>query len=58
MREAFDAFGIGRDAILMGNGFGGTVALAFALAYPERAGRLVLADVAPGFPPKASKPSA
>ena len=52
VRDAFDAFGISRDAILMGNGFGGTVALAFALAYPDRAGRLVLADVAPGFPPE------
>ena len=48
--EAFDAFGIGRDAILMGNGFGGTVALAFALAHGDRLARLVLCDVAPGFP--------
>jgi 3-oxoadipate enol-lactonase len=48
--RAFDAFGIGADPILMGNGFGGTVALAFALAHGERVGRLVLCDVAPGFP--------
>jgi pimeloyl-ACP methyl ester carboxylesterase len=52
VRDAFDAFEIGRDATLMGNGFGGTVALAFALAHPDRVGRLVLADVAPGFPPE------
>src|SRR5262249_38338788 len=36
--------------ILMGNGFGGTLALAFALAHGDRVGRLVLCDVAPGFP--------
>src|ERR1041385_476901 len=48
--KAFDTFEIGGDAILMGNGFGGTVALAFALAHGDRLARLVLADVAPGFP--------
>src|SRR3984893_3520328 len=49
VRETFDAFGIGRDAILMGNGFGGTVALAFAIAHGDRLAQLVLSDVAPGF---------
>lgn len=48
--QAFDAFEIDRDAILMGNGFGGTIALAFALAHGDRLAKLVLADVAPGFP--------
>jgi 3-oxoadipate enol-lactonase len=50
VKDGFDDFGIGRDAILMGNGFGGTVALAFALEHGNRIGKLVLADVAPGFP--------
>jgi 3-oxoadipate enol-lactonase len=50
LRQAFVAFEIGRDAILMGNGFGGTVALAFAIAHPGRIAKLMLADVAPGFP--------
>jgi 3-oxoadipate enol-lactonase len=50
LRQVFVAFEIGRDAVLMGNGFGGTVALAFAIAYPDRIVKLVLADVAPGFP--------
>jgi pimeloyl-ACP methyl ester carboxylesterase len=50
VRDAFDAFQIGRDAILMGNGYGGTVALAFAIAHGDRIGRLLLADVAAGFP--------
>ena len=48
--RVFDAFDIGADPVLMGNGFGGTVALAFALTHRERVGRLVLCDVAPGFP--------
>src|SRR5438067_2529147 len=48
--QAFDHFGIAADPILMGNGFGGTVALAFALEHGARVGRLVLCDVAPGFP--------
>jgi pimeloyl-ACP methyl ester carboxylesterase len=36
----------------MGNGFGGTVALAFAIHNPDRLNRLVLTDVAAGFPPE------
>ena len=48
--RVFDTFDIGPDPILMGNGFGGTVALAFALAHGHRVARLVLCDVAPGFP--------
>ena len=48
--EAFDAFGVRTRATLLGNGFGGTLALAFALDHPERVGRLILCDVAAGFP--------
>ncbi len=48
----FDEFDIGKDAVLMGNGFGGTVALAFALAHPERIAKLVLSDAAACFPPQ------
>jgi 3-oxoadipate enol-lactonase len=50
LRQAFDAFDIGNGAALLGNGFGGTLALAFALDHPERVGRLILCDVAAGFP--------
>ena len=50
IEDGFEEFGIGSDAILLGNGFGGTLALAFALAHPERIGKLVLCDAAPGFP--------
>jgi pimeloyl-ACP methyl ester carboxylesterase len=47
---ALDELEIGSDAILLGNGFGGTIALALVLAHPGRFARLVLSDVAPGFP--------
>jgi 3-oxoadipate enol-lactonase len=50
IRDAFAEFGIGTNAVLLGNGFGGTVALAFALARPDRVGLLVLCDVAARFP--------
>src|SRR5215475_2228111 len=36
IEDGFEAFGIARDSILMGNGFGGTVGLAFALAHPGK----------------------
>lgn len=48
--RAFDAFAIVPNAALLGNGFGGTVALAFAQAHAGRVGRLVLCDVAAAFP--------
>lgn len=50
IKTAFAALSIGRDAVLMGNGFGGTVALAFALAHQDRIAKLVLCDAAAGFP--------
>jgi 3-oxoadipate enol-lactonase len=50
VKRVLDAFEIGDEPILMGNGFGGTLALAFALVHGDRIGRLVLCDVAPGFP--------
>lgn len=52
IEDGFDEFGLGSDAILIGNGFGGTVALAFALAHPERISKLVLSDAAASFPPE------
>ena len=51
IEDGFEEFGIGKDSVLVGNGFGGTVALAFALAHPERISKLVLSDAAAGFPP-------
>ncbi len=47
---ALDELKVGAEAIVIGNGFGGTIALALALADPRRLQRLVLCDVAPGFP--------
>ena len=52
IQDGFDEFGIAKDAVLMGNGFGGTVALAFAIAHPERISKLVLSDAAACFPPE------
>lgn len=52
IEDGFVEFKIANDAVLLGNGFGGTVALAFAQAHPERIASLVLADVAASFPPE------
>ena len=52
IEDGFQEFGIASDAILIGNGFGGTVALAFAMAHPERVAKLVLSDAAACFPPE------
>jgi pimeloyl-ACP methyl ester carboxylesterase len=52
IEDGFEEFGIDRDSILIGNGFGGTVALAFAQAHPERIAKLVLCDAAAAFPPE------
>jgi len=51
IEDGFDEFGIAKNAVLMGNGFGGTVALAFGIAHPERISKLVLSDAAACFPP-------
>jgi 3-oxoadipate enol-lactonase len=52
IEDGFQEFGVANDAILIGNGFGGTVALAFAIDHPERVGKLVLSDAAAAFPPE------
>ena len=55
IEDGFQEFGVGNDSILIGNGFGGTVALAFAMAHPERVAKLVLSDAAACFPPEGRK---
>jgi 3-oxoadipate enol-lactonase len=52
VEDGYQEFKVAGDSILIGNGFGGTVALAFAMAHPERVARLVLSDVAACFPPE------
>ncbi len=52
IEDGFDEFGIGNDAVLLGNGFGGTISLAFAIAHPERIASLVVSDAAACFPPE------
>jgi 3-oxoadipate enol-lactonase len=55
IEDGFDEFAIANDAVLIGNGFGGTVALAFALAHPERISKLVVSDAAACFPDEGRK---
>jgi pimeloyl-ACP methyl ester carboxylesterase len=55
IEDGFQEFGIANDSILLGNGFGGTVALAFALAHPERIAKLLLSDAAACFPEEGRK---
>jgi 3-oxoadipate enol-lactonase len=55
IEDGFQEWEIGSDAILLGNGFGGTVALAFALAHPEMIKKLVVSDAAAGFPDEGKK---
>ncbi|HEX5506890.1 MAG TPA: alpha/beta fold hydrolase [Pseudolabrys sp.] len=50
IEDGFEEFGIANDAVLIGNGFGGTVALAFAISHPERIDKLLVSDAAAGFP--------
>lgn len=52
IEDGFDEFKIARDAVLIGNGFGGTVALAFAIAHPERISKLVVSDASACFTPE------
>ena len=55
IEDGFEEFKIAKDAVLIGNGFGGTVALAFALAHPERISKLVVSDAAAAFPDEGKK---
>ena len=55
IEDGFQEFGVANDSILFGNGFGGTVALAFALAHPERISKLLLSDAAACFPDEGRK---
>src|SRR5262249_16287035 len=52
IEDGFDEFGIGKECVLIGNGFGGSVALAFALAHPERISKLVIIHPPGAFPPQ------
>lgn len=51
IEDGFSELGVSTESVLIGNGFGGTVALAFAIAHPERISRLVVCDAAAHFPP-------
>jgi 3-oxoadipate enol-lactonase len=55
IEDGLQEFNIANDAVLIGNGFGGTVALAFAMAHPERISKLLLSDAAACFPDEGRK---
>jgi pimeloyl-ACP methyl ester carboxylesterase len=51
----FESDGLAPDTTVIGNGFGGTIAVAMAIRHGDRFGRLVLSDAAGGFPPEGRK---
>lgn len=53
--SVFAPGGLSKQTIVMGNGFGGTAAVAMALRHGDKFGKLVLSDVAAGFPPEGRK---
>jgi pimeloyl-ACP methyl ester carboxylesterase len=52
LATAFDGFGLAPDTTIIANGFGGTAVLAMALTHGNRFGKMILSDVAAGFPPE------
>jgi pimeloyl-ACP methyl ester carboxylesterase len=50
IQDGFVEFGLSKDTVLIGNGFGGTLAVAFAIAHPECLSRLIVCDAAARFP--------
>ncbi len=46
---------LSNETIVIGNGFGGTAAVAMALQHGDKFGKLVLSDAAAGFPPEGRK---
>ena len=56
IRDGMDAAGVTAPATVLGNGFGGSLALGFATRYPERIARLVISDAAAGFPESGKQP--
>jgi pimeloyl-ACP methyl ester carboxylesterase len=52
LATAFDGFRLEPDTTIIANGFGGTAVLAMALTHGNRFGKMILSDVAAGFPPE------
>lgn len=52
LAQTLDELGI-TTAVLLGHSMGGKLAMAFALRYPQRVSKLILADIAPvAYPPR------
>ncbi len=56
IRDGFDAARVKPRATLLGNGFGGSLALGFAVRHQDRLGRLIISDAAAGFPESGKQP--
>jgi len=55
LAQLFTPHGLSEQTVVIGNGFGGTVAVAMALRHGAKFGKLILSDVAAGFPPEGRK---
>ncbi|MGJ4939404.1 alpha/beta fold hydrolase [Bradyrhizobium sp. HKCCYLS1011] len=55
LASVFVTGGLSKETIVIGNGFGGTTAISMALRHGDKFGKLVLTDVAAGFPPEGRK---
>jgi 3-oxoadipate enol-lactonase len=55
LAQVFAHGGLSGETVVVGNGFGGTACVAMALRHGDRFGKLVLSDVAAGFPPEGRK---
>jgi 3-oxoadipate enol-lactonase len=52
IQDGFQDFGLAPETVLIGNGFGGSIALAFAIAHPECISKLIVCDAAAQFSPQ------
>jgi 3-oxoadipate enol-lactonase len=50
IHDAIKAFGVHDGFILLGNGFGGSLALAYTIAHEATVAKLIICDAAAGFP--------
>lgn len=53
--NVFETGGLAANTTIIANGFGGTIALAMAIRHGRKFGKMVLCDVAAGFPPAGRK---
>ena len=49
LKEYCDAYDLSEDLILLGHSMGGKTAMKFAVKYPQRVSRLIIADISPRY---------